>query len=707
MKKLFLFLCVLISMLAASAQSAMDEIEHLRKEIAAADSSTYDYLFGQLSDKSQALPVDQNIAQAEEMVKTAGQANNPVLLAYAYRNKGNAYLHAKRNGEGLNALQKAYTICLESNKKRETAIMSLRLGRFYFEEDFFTEALERFYEADHLFLSLNDTVNLFKTNYLSMLINYRMSNYAEAITQAQHANRHFEMMRKPLRKDSINLMSANNTIGLAAFQLGNFELGLQAFEKAEALARQLKSEFWIGLINGNRAKIYRARGFTSMAIQNLKQDFAISVKSKEWSSAGNSAITLADIHIDKKKFSIAKQYLDTAASLIRHVKSLRIKLNEAKTKARYYEHLGDLSNAIKMQKEVIRLNDSLMVQREKINLGRFRARYELEKKQTEITALQHSNELQQTKIDNQRVIIWSTGIILGLVVLLVLVIVRDSYRMKAQYSVISLQRKEIENKNEELEVQSQTLQQQNQLIGSINLQLEEKVKERTEELDVANKELDRFLYHASHDIRRPIATLLGLEQVFQLSGRETWQMLFEKVSDTAHSMDSMLFKLHMAYELNRPTGERSEINLHAIIDETTKVFDSEFQRRNIDYVHVRGSSILFSSNNELLKVIFRNLIENAISFRKPHIEERPFVRVSSYIKEEMIIVDVEDNGIGIDPKYAGRIFDLYFRGTQQSKGNGVGLYLAKKAAAMLGGEIEVKSEWGTGSVFSVYLPLHP
>ncbi len=707
MKKLFLFLCVLFPFTVASAQSAMDEVERLRKEIAAADSSTYDYLFGQLSDKSQALPIDQNIAKAEEILKTAEQTNNPLLLAYAYRNKGNAYLHAKQNGEGLNALQKAYTICLENNKKRETAIMSLRLGRFYYEEDFFTEALERFYEADHIFLSLNDTLNLFKTNYLSMLINYRMSNYAEAIVQAQNANLHFEMLRKPLRRDSTSVMSVNNTIGLAAFQLGNFDQGLQAFEKAEIIAKQMKNEFWIGLINGNRAKIYRAQGFTTMAIQNLKQDFAISVKSKEWNSAGSSAITLADMYIDKKKLPMAKLYLDTAASLIKYVKSLRIKLHEAKTKARYYEHLGDLSNAVKMQKEVIRLNDSLTVQKEKANLGKFRARYELEKKQTEITSLQHSNELQQTKIDNQRVIIWSTGIILGLVVLLVLVIVRDSYRMKAQYAVISLQRKEIENKNEELEVQSQTLQQQNQLIGSINLKLEEKVKERTEELDVANKELDRFLYHASHDIRRPIATLLGLEQVFQLSGRETWQMLFEKVSDTAHSMDSMLFKLHMAYELNRPTGERSEINLHDIIDETTKVFDSEFQRRNIDYVHVRGSAILFSSNKELLKVIFRNLIENAISFRKPHIEERPFVRIRSYIKEEKIIVEVEDNGIGIDPKYAGRIFDLYFRGSQQSKGNGVGLYLAKKAAGMLGGDVEVKSEWGAGSVFSVYLPLHP
>ncbi|PZR39564.1 MAG: hypothetical protein DI538_06560 [Azospira oryzae] len=705
MKKILPTLCVLLSMMVAYAQPAMDEVELVRREIEKADSSRYDHLFNQLYSKCRALPAARRMAVAEQIVATAEQANNPVLLAYAYRHKGNTYLDAKQNAEGLNYLKKAYTLCQENNQKRETGIMALRLGRFYFDEDFFTEALERFYEADHIFVSLNDTSNLFETSYLSSLINYRMSNYAEAIVQAQTTNSQFARLRHLTKGDSINAMSANNTIGLSAFQLGNFELGLQAFEKAEIMAKQMKNEFWIGLINGNRAKIYRAQGFITMAIQNLKQDFAISIKSKEWSSANSSATTLADIYIDEKKLSLAKLYLDTAASLMKYITSTRRKLAVAKTKAKYYERSGDLSNSLKMQKEVILLNDSLMVERERVNMAKFSARYELEKKQTEITALQHSNEIQQTKIDNQRVIIWSTGIILGLVVLLVLVIIRDSYRMKAQYAVISLQRKEIENKNEELEAQSHTLQQQNQIIGSINLQLEEKVKERTDELNAANQELDRFLYHASHDIRRPIATLLGLEQVFQLSGRETWQVLFEKVSDTAHSMDSMLYKLHMAYELNRPTGERNEIDLHEIINETTRVFNSEFQRRNIDLVNVRGASIVISSNKELLNVIFRNLIENAISFRRPHLEERPFVRIRSYIRDNTVMVDVEDNGIGIDPKHSDRIFDLYFRGTQQSKGNGVGLYLAKKAVTMLGGVIEVKSEWGTGSVFSVHLPL--
>lgn len=705
MKKILPTLCVLLSMMVAYAQPAMDEVELVRREIEKADSSRYDHLFKQLYSKCRALPAARRMAVAEQIVATAEQANNPVLLAYAYRHKGNTYLDAKQNAEGLNFLKKAYTLCQENNQKRETGIMALRLGRFYFDEDFFTEALERFYEADHIFVSLNDTSNLFETSYLSSLINYRMSNYAEAIVQAQTTNSQFARLRHLTKGDSINAMSANNTIGLSAFQLGNFELGLQAFEKAEVMAKQMKNEFWIGLINGNRAKIYRAQGFITMAIQNLKQDFAISIKSKEWSSANSSATTLADIYIDEKKLSLAKLYLDTAASLMKYITSTRRKLAVAKTKAKYYERSGDLSNSLKMQKEVILLNDSLMVERERVNMAKFSARYELEKKQTEITALQHSNEIQQTKIDNQRVIIWSTGIILGLVVLLVLVIIRDSYRMKAQYAVISLQRKEIENKNEELEAQSHTLQQQNQIIGSINLQLEEKVKERTDELNAANQELDRFLYHASHDIRRPIATLLGLEQVFQLSGRETWQVLFEKVSDTAHSMDSMLYKLHMAYELNRPTGERNEIDLHEIINETTRVFNSEFQRRNIDLVNVRGASIVISSNKELLNVIFRNLIENAISFRRPHLEERPFVRIRSYIRDNTVMVDVEDNGIGIDPKHSDRIFDLYFRGTQQSKGNGVGLYLAKKAVTMLGGVIEVKSEWGTGSVFSVHLPL--
>jgi len=705
MKKTLLFIGVFFLVTIARAQPVPGRVDSLRKAIANADSSRYERLFTSLSDQTALLTPEQDLAEAEQAIKIVEQLNKPVALVYAYRNLGNAYMHAKKNGEALIAFQKAYDLAVENKKKHETGVMALRLGNFYFGEQFLTEALEKLYEADRIFLSLNDTENLFKANCGTSQINYRTRHYGESISEAKEANRYFEKLKRPLHEDSVDIMSSHNTVGLAAFRLNDFELSLSAFQRAEQLAKMLKDEFWVGLINGNRAKIYRAQGFTQMAINNLKQDFAISRKFKEWSSAASSAITLADIYLDGKNTEFAKKYLDTAASLLPKVTATRVKLNEARTRARFYETVGDLSNSLKAQKEVTRFNDSLVVESERINLGRFRARYELEKKQSEIVSLKHANDIQLKEIENQRIVIWSTGIILALVVLLILVIIRDSNRLKAQYSLISAQRAEIENKNDELEAQSQTLQQQNEIIGSINLKLEEKVRVRTEELDVANKELDRFLYHASHDIRRPIATLLGLEQVFQLSGRETWQMLFEKVSDTAHSMDSMLFKLHMAYELNRPTGERSEVSLHASIDDTAKIFDSDFQRRNIDYIHVRGIPINFLSNKELLQVILRNIIENAISFRRPHVEERPFVRIHSSVKEGRVAIEVEDNGIGIDPKYAGRIFDLYFRGTQQSKGNGVGLYLAKKAAAMLGGTIEMQSEWGTGSVFTVHLPL--
>jgi signal transduction histidine kinase len=106
----------------------------------------------------------------------------------------------------------------------------------------------------------------------------------------------------------------------------------------------------------------------------------------------------------------------------------------------------------------------------------------------------------------------------------------------------------------------------------------------------------------------------------------------------------------------------------------------------------------------LLTIILTNLIENAINFRKTYGREKSFVRVLLDSENGYIKLIIEDNGIGIIEQYLDKIFDLYFRANEQSKGNGLGLYLVKKAVSLLNGTIEVKSEIELGTTFTIQLP---
>ena len=103
----------------------------------------------------------------------------------------------------------------------------------------------------------------------------------------------------------------------------------------------------------------------------------------------------------------------------------------------------------------------------------------------------------------------------------------------------------------------------------------------------------------------------------------------------------------------------------------------------------------------MVKIIVENLIENAIHFSA---YENPVITIRAIINGNVAILEVEDNGQGILEEYKPRIFEMYFRANENSKGNGLGLYIAKKSIEKLSGHIRVTSSHAHGSVFTVELP---
>src|SRR6218665_481128 len=172
MKKPLLFLYVLALITLVSAQPVPDKADSLRKEIAEADSSRYESLFMLLSSHTRLLSPESDVAESEKTIKVVEDLPSATALIYAYYNLGNAFVHAKRSSEALVAFQKAYDLGIEHNQKYETGLVALRMGTFYFSEQFLTEALEKYYQADQIFMALGNAEKLFNTSTSSSLINY-------------------------------------------------------------------------------------------------------------------------------------------------------------------------------------------------------------------------------------------------------------------------------------------------------------------------------------------------------------------------------------------------------------------------------------------------------------------------------------------------------------------------------------------------------
>jgi signal transduction histidine kinase len=130
-------------------------------------------------------------------------------------------------------------------------------------------------------------------------------------------------------------------------------------------------------------------------------------------------------------------------------------------------------------------------------------------------------------------------------------------------------------------------------------------------------------------------------------------------------------------------------------------FSQELLQKNIKVEINAPPTLSFYSYPALLKIILDNLIENAIFFKAT---VNSFIRLSAFTQKEGVVIEVEDNGQGIEEEFLGRVYEMYFRGNEHSKGNGLGLYIVKKTVDKLGGVITISSKLGIGTKVSIFFP---
>ncbi len=278
---------------------------------------------------------------------------------------------------------------------------------------------------------------------------------------------------------------------------------------------------------------------------------------------------------------------------------------------------------------------------------------------------------------------------------------------------ISKQNKQLEQAFDEISEQKNQIQQANQELKQINNTLEQKVNERTTSLRATllqllqtNKELDTFIYRASHDLRGPIARLVGLANLAKME-KEPEAILtnLNMIEFTAQRMNNMLEKLMNIHAINSEALDYDRIYLPEFL-EGIKQRVKQIPESESAYLIARVHGEQFVTSDEtLLTIIMENLLENSVIFRENTSDVFSIVKLACRVESSYLLITVTDNGMGIDPEHQERIFDMFYRGSELSQGNGLGLYLVKKATEKLHGEIDFKSEVGNVTEFNVRIPL--
>jgi PAS domain S-box-containing protein len=232
-----------------------------------------------------------------------------------------------------------------------------------------------------------------------------------------------------------------------------------------------------------------------------------------------------------------------------------------------------------------------------------------------------------------------------------------------------------------------------------------KLIEKNRDLQKVNSELDSFVYRVSHDLRAPLTSILGLISLMKIETNP------EKVNDYIALQEKSILKLDLFIKeiINLSRNSRlgitvSEIDFEELIRE---IFESQHYSSsadNIERIIEVEDGLSFYTDRQRLSIILNNLISNGLKYVNPH-EAKPHLKIKVYTgPENNCLIEVSDNGIGISEIYLPKIFEMFFRATQEFSGSGLGLYIVKETVEKLKGKISVKSKMRQGTIFKVMLP---
>ncbi len=233
---------------------------------------------------------------------------------------------------------------------------------------------------------------------------------------------------------------------------------------------------------------------------------------------------------------------------------------------------------------------------------------------------------------------------------------------------------------------------------TVRMQLYQKI----EELEKSNHELNRLVYSTSHDLRSPLASIISIINLSKIeSSPEDYANYFNMIEVCATRMDTFILKIIEYYKSVRVNEDNTFIDFAQVVQEC---FDlCSIQNIKITFRQHITQPVPFWSDYFRLSVVLNNLLSNAVKYQKPS-EPNPVITIKVNVDVNYATIIIEDNGIGIQAQNLENIFQMFFRSTKNASGLGIGLYIVKEAVIRLGGEIEVKSEFGEGTSFHVQIP---
>lgn len=227
---------------------------------------------------------------------------------------------------------------------------------------------------------------------------------------------------------------------------------------------------------------------------------------------------------------------------------------------------------------------------------------------------------------------------------------------------------------------------------------------KNEELQKAYDELDKFAYSATHDMRGPILSVLGIIDLTKnAEDIDEIKEMVEMMENAMLKLDNYIQNLHDHYSIRRGELNITDIHFEDILQDMGDLYDITSKLKGVEFEKSVSQNDKFRSDDISIKIIINNLLSNAFKYQKKT-NDIKWVKLNINVTGNTATIMVEDNGVGIKEKNQVNVFSMFFRGENDEIGSGFGLYNVKDALSKINGKIELLSKENEGTKFVVTIP---
>ena len=243
-------------------------------------------------------------------------------------------------------------------------------------------------------------------------------------------------------------------------------------------------------------------------------------------------------------------------------------------------------------------------------------------------------------------------------------------------------------------------------VHKLNSELEDRVVERTSQLEEVNKELEAFSYSVSHDLRAPLRYITGYAEMltneYQMELADEGQRYVNNITQAASSMKLLIDDLLQFSRTGRIQMEKEAIDMGIVCKDAVGRIKELESNREIKWAIAPLPKIF--GDYSLLKLVWINLLSNAVKFTR--LRKDAEIKIGTEENNEEYIFSVRDNGVGFEMKYAGKLFGVFQRlhSSTEFEGTGIGLANTKRIITRHGGKVWAESEMGEGATFYFTIP---